>query len=291
MSRNFKYLTAAAAVSAGFSTINPIWAADYQSPRTAALGGAGHAGPIGTDGIYLNPSYVSLVPAYAVSTGYQMFNAGTVNPQGYSSTHGHDLNVSIQDGKTEQLQAGFGVTQSDEGRLFQVGVSKAAIPRLGVGVGAKFFIPSNPNYSFVREANVSASYAPMEWLQLSVLGDNLLESDGAKSQNLYRQFTVGSKINFQHSILVYADPHWTPNLPTGSTVGLEAGVEIVTFNDFFIRAGKYFSSYVPTTRTVGNGYGLGLGFLGGRTAIDYAFTSSSSSVPGTTHVFGVSLYL
>ena len=42
----------------------PGWAADFQSPRTAALGGAGHAAPMLNDAIYLNPSFVSFMPSY-----------------------------------------------------------------------------------------------------------------------------------------------------------------------------------------------------------------------------------
>ena len=36
-------------------------ASDYQSPRTAALGGAGHASPLLNDAIYLNPSFSSFM--------------------------------------------------------------------------------------------------------------------------------------------------------------------------------------------------------------------------------------
>src|SRR5689334_3011746 len=72
------------------------WSADFLSPRTAALGGAGHAGPLLNDSLFLNPAYISFVPANNVSVNYLSYNGGadTLNPNS-----GRNYNVGIQDGQ------------------------------------------------------------------------------------------------------------------------------------------------------------------------------------------------
>src|SRR4051812_23643954 len=70
-----------------------IWASDFHSPRTAALGGAGHAGPLLNDGVYLNPSFASFLPSYSVSGNLLLFH-GPDGPNGDPSYHGRNYNVS-----------------------------------------------------------------------------------------------------------------------------------------------------------------------------------------------------
>src|SRR5689334_537537 len=88
-------------------------ASDFHSPRTAALGGAGHAGPLLNDAIYLNPSYASLLPAYSISANYVAFRGTETLPDDSHPYSGNNFNLSVQDGHTEAFQAGLGYTRRD----------------------------------------------------------------------------------------------------------------------------------------------------------------------------------
>ena len=86
------------------------FASDFLSPRTAALGGAGHAGPLLNDAIYVNDSYISLLPTFSVAGNYGWGN--------YSDgSYKYRLqNASIQDGNpTDLFQAGIAYTKRDDG--------------------------------------------------------------------------------------------------------------------------------------------------------------------------------
>src|ERR1700733_8413006 len=99
-------------------------ASDFHSPRTAALGGAGHAGPLLTDSIYLNPSYASFIQSYIVSLNYGFFR-GNPQPDGTYAEHGHLVNAAVQDGENSLFQAGVGATIKDDSKVINFGASKS----------------------------------------------------------------------------------------------------------------------------------------------------------------------
>src|SRR5947209_4004303 len=82
---------------------------DFQSARTAALGGAGHAGPMLNDAIYLNPSYASFLPTYAIGGNWVTFNGKDDHFKGRAA------NLTVQDGRNEYFQAGVGYTLREDG--------------------------------------------------------------------------------------------------------------------------------------------------------------------------------
>src|SRR5665213_2788127 len=87
------------------------FATDYQSPRVAGMGGAGHAAPILNDGIYMNPAMIALLPAYSVSVSQQSSSGpDNTEPQGLIQ------NASIQDGTNSLFAAGLGYTRKTYGR-------------------------------------------------------------------------------------------------------------------------------------------------------------------------------
>ncbi|MBI4925638.1 MAG: hypothetical protein HY843_06910, partial [Bdellovibrio sp.] len=112
-------------------------ASDFHSPRTIALGGAGHAGPLLNDAIFLNPSFASFLPTYSFGFNYLSFaNQNDIGDKG------RILNVSIQDGRSEVFQAGAAYTQKSDGSYLHVGASKNFVNRFGFGIGGKFFFNS-----------------------------------------------------------------------------------------------------------------------------------------------------
>ena len=116
---------------------------DFQSPRTAALGGAGHANPMLNDAIYLNPSFTSFLPSYSMSGNYAFFGGpSNCDGCGPSDPHGHVANASIQDGRSELFQAGVGLTLLNDRKILDVGASRTVVSKLGVGIGGKWVLPA-----------------------------------------------------------------------------------------------------------------------------------------------------
>lgn len=269
------------------------WASDFHSPRTAALGGAGHAGPLLNDAIYLNPSYTSFLPNYGISVNYLWFNAGSQNGAGFSDYNGHQLNFSLQDGRSEIFQAGVGLTLRDDSKLISIGASKTIVDKLGVGLGGKFILPNDGN-KMIYDTVFSTTYAFTDFGQAAFIVDNVVQGDDSKSAGLYRQFILGTKFNVESIIIAYFDPHVTPDLPAtidqNSTFGFEAGIEFPLMTDFFLRLGMLRNSYVPFVSRYSNGYGLGFGWLAPRISLDYALSRVITPLPGTAHTFGLTTY-
>lgn len=268
-------------------------ASDFQSPRTAALGGAGHAGPMLNDAIYLNPSFASFLPAYSVGLNYGFFT-GADRPDGtVGDPHGHVINASLQDGRTELFQAGMAFTQTDDRRIFNFGASRAFVKKFGVGLGGKAIFPLTNNASIIWDSILSVSFVPFEWLQTSFIVDNLIESAGLRAMGLNREFILGTKFNAMGIVLIYFDPHLAPNapdVPGSGTYGFEGGVEFPFFRDFFLRLGAFRNAYQQSLTGRGRGYSAGLGWIAPRISFDYGLSRVLEPVVATAHNFGITIY-
>jgi hypothetical protein len=266
-------------------------ASDFQSPRTAALGGAGHAGPLLNDAIYLNPSYTSFIRTHGLSYNFLTYRGETVEtPDGLSDYYCRNWNVSVLDGSPGSLfQAGVGFTRRNDASLLHIGASKNILERYGIGVGGKFIFPQVGNRERVGETNFSTTALISNWLQTAFIVDNILES--AKDRGYYREYTLGTKINIMSIVLLYIDPHWVPTLPGGQDPwGYEAGIEFPFTIDLFLRAGMYKNSMIPFEALRGNGFGFGAGWLGPRLSLDYSFSRVTSPIPASAHQFGATLF-
>jgi len=264
------------------------FASDFQSPRTAALGGAGHAGPLLNDAIYMNPSYSSFLPTYAISGNYEWANYQD------GSYKYKILNASVQDGRNELFQAGVAYTHRDDGNFIHLGAGRSIFPnRLGLGLGGKLFMPANTSGVHVFDSTFSVTGVPTEMIQTAFVIDNLLQTQTGLQYGLYREFILGTKFNVQKIVLVYLDPHYVPSLTSASTFGYEAGAEWPIFNDFFLRGGLFHSSNVPTlgNGTRGNGFGMGVGMLGPRFSVDYGISRVLQPLIGTVQTVGFTTYL
>ncbi len=243
----------------------PALASDFGTARIVGLAGAGHAGPLLTDALYLNPSFISFLPSFAASgTG-----AFAPQPQNGNTMFG----LAIQDGHQEfWFQAGMAYVFRSDTHLFTVGLAKALHKRLSIGIGAKLGIPTDPSIAQFGDVSASATYIPLEWLQLSLTAQNLIELNVARQLGFLREITLGTKFNVMSIFLVYADPHWTPSIPSLDSLGIEGGLEFPFLKDFFLRMGYFHNSSQPLVGGVrANGYGFGAGWLAPRLSIDYAF--------------------
>jgi hypothetical protein len=260
-------------------------AEDFRSPRTQALGGAGHAAPLLNDAIYMDPSYSSFLPTYSLSGNWDWYS---FDNDAYT---GRLWNASIQDGRSDLFQAGLGYTHLEQGSLINFGASKAAIKQLGFGLGAKVFLPAGVS-DRVSNMSFSTAFLATTWFQTSFLADNLIQTADSMNYGFYREFTIGTKFNLQNMLFVYIDPNMTPSAPTtdGSHFGYESGVELEVFDDFFLRGGFYSNSKIPSLNTRGNGWGTGFGWMGPRLSLDYAYSQVSSPMTDTENTIGTTIF-
>lgn len=263
---------------------------DFHSPRTAALGGAGHAGPSLNDAIYLNPSYTSFLQTYSISYTFLRFNSDDLNSDGTSVFRGRNMNLSLQDGRSELFQAGVGYTRRDQSNLLTIGASKALLEQFGIGMGGKFLFPVTPGAPVVRSQMLSMTFNPTDWVQFSAIADNFIETDAGKAHGFYRELILGSKLNLQNILMIYFDPHWTPTLP-GQVYGYELGAELGMFQDFFLRAGTFKNAAIPHQYGIrGRGYGFGAGWVAPRISLDYAVSHGVEPTTETIQFFGATIF-
>jgi hypothetical protein len=254
-------------------------ASDFQSPRTAALGGAGHAGPLLSDALYMNPAFGTFIKTHSLSVNYQMNNL-----------NGHIANASVLDGTEESLfQAGLGFTRREDANIINVGASKSIIQKMGMGIGAKFIFPNDGSGKNLTDGTFSMIGFLGSWVQTALIVDNLFQVSPEKG--FLREVTVGTKFNVDKIILVYIDPHWVPDLNNGqSNFGVEAGLEFPFFSDLFLRMGVFTNSWVPSQAQRGEGFGLGAGWLGPKMSIDYGLTRVISPASSLAHTFGMTIF-
>ena len=258
-------------------------ASDYLTPRMAALGGSGRAGPLLNDSIFLNPSFASLLPTFSLALNYSALR----------QPEGRNYSVSIQDGRSELFQAGVAYTVREENSSVHFGVSKSTLRKLGFGVSGKLFFEKLPGGSqrMSHEVVLSTTYVPLPWFQAALVVDNALESARSLDQGLYREVALGVKFNVDKIVLVYVDPHVTPSLESSARYGHEAGLEFVMLSDFFLRIGNFRNSAIPYLGAArGNGWGTGFGWIGPRFSIDYGLSRALTPTLGSNHSMGMAFY-
>lgn len=273
----------------GIVALSVADAADFRSPRIAALGGAGRAGPLLTDVVYLNPSFVPFIPTHGISVSYMPFTGGNLDtPWGPMAAYGHNWSFSAFDGTAEALfQAGVAFTKREDGNLIHVGISKSVLNRLGFGIGTKVILPSQANGA-IWEGVLSMTGVVTGWFQASLNVDNLFES--ARHLGFRREVTLGTKFNIMSIVILYADPHWTPGITGSSAFGVEAGAEFPFFKDFFLRGGGFKNAMQAHLNRYGDGWGVGGGFMAPRLSLDYGATFTTSPLISTAHSFGVTVF-
>lgn len=265
---------------------------DFHSPRTDALGGAGHASPLLNDAIYLNPSFASFMQTYAFSFNYTPYYGGANEPGNGHQIHGHDLNASVQDGQSQLFQAGVGVTLRDDGTIVNVGASKAAIKNLGFGLGGVLYLPKAPNQSASQDMMFSSTFIATNWLNVAFIVDNMIADATERSRGFYRQFTLGTKVSVMGIMLLYLDPHLAPLVPNQPEFGYQSGVEFQPFSDLYLRFGMYHSSSVPFLYDMwGNGYGTGFGWISPKISFDFAIARLVQPTSAVNYDVGLTLYL
>ena len=266
-------------------TITPASANEFRSPRAAALGGAGHANPLLNDSVFQNPSFASFLPVYSWSGSFKSLGEG----------RGRAYSLSVLDGRSEFVQAAAAYTVRDELTALHLGVSKKLAPKLTLGIGAKFFYSKAKNrFENSRNVSLSATAAPTDWLQIALIGDNLLSPAGTSQLGLEREVVLGTKLKVNEKVLLYIDPH--AHLAKGlddtvkSTFAYEAGTELQVYKDLYLRVGTFKNIAHPDLREKSNGFGYGIGWVAPRMSFDFAVERVLSPADRLTHTSSVTLY-
>jgi hypothetical protein len=248
-----------------------LHASDFHSARTAGLGGAGHAAPILTDAIYMNPAMISFLSAYSIGATWNSYSGPND-----SEPNGHLANLSIQDGTNSIFQAGLGYTRKAYGKQVSIGASTRLFERYGIGVGGKFLFGSGSRES-AQDTIVSFLASPFRWLQASVIADNIIQGDKTKQWGLRREYILGLKANIEGILILYFDPHLAPN-DVESSYGYELGAELPLMGDLYIRGGVNRNSFQPHLGTYGDGHSIGIGVVFPRLSLDAAMIKSKEPI-------------
>ena len=258
----------------------PSQAVEYQSPRTLALGGAGRAGPLLNDSIYLNPAYASFNSIYSANLGYTWFE------------HGRNYNVSVQDTRNEFLQAGVGYTKRERNSAINLGASRQVVKQVGFGLGSKFIIDNTTN-KITNDMSFATTYIAQQWVYVSLVVDNLIQGQESKQRNLFRTVYLAFKFIPTKDVEFFFDPLYSPDYQAGNKSGFSLGVELGLLADFYFRAGKFKDAEITHLDSRGDGYGVGLGWIGPRINFDYAFsrvTTSHAGLASTVHSLSTTLF-
>jgi hypothetical protein len=274
------------ALFAGYA--QELKASEFQSPRVAAMGGAGRAGPLSTDAIYLNPSYIPHIPLHVLSLNYINYRGAGGD---YYAPTGHVLNAAFQDGtKNSFFQAGLGYTRFTQGAMFHLGVAAEVNPNWSIGISAKLIQPNFQYLSQIVNGSLSMTWVIAKMFRAAVIADNLLKT--GLDQGLLREVTLATKFSFGSDVSLYVDPHWYPDLGRyPDSFGLEAGLEVFLSEIICFRAGAFRNSKPNFQSQRREGAALGLGFVFPRTAIDYSISRGLGKAQlGYAHNVAISVY-
>ncbi len=278
---------------AGLLLAGPLAGADFRTPRTSALGGAGRANPILNDAIYLNPSFASFLPVYSWSANFKALGEG----------RGRAYNVSVLDGRSELFQAGLAYQIRDPFTAAHLVASRKIDSKLTVGAGAKlYFSKDKSKLQNFRDFTVSATYVPLPWLQIAAVAENLDRTPEMAALGMERELILGSRFKLAEKVFVYADPHFKlgDSLRASATAitggagrvmsGYEVGGEFEVFKDVYFRAGMFKNSTLSEIRSKANGVAYGMGWVGPKLSFDFAVEHILLPVDQVTHTSGATFY-
>ncbi len=251
----------------------PAFGSDSQSARTAALGGAGHAGPFYTDAIYLNPSALALMRGLAISGQYVLPPEGVANAMTVAGI------ASLNE---MPIQAGAGYARRSDGTFMHFSLARELIERVALGAGLKLFQPGRDPEKLTPELTVAATAIATDWFRASLTFDNAfgtLVDDG-----MPRELVFGTRTNVASLFTVFFDPHLAR-----SAWGYEAGIEIPFLEYYFLRAGTFDGATVAALARPCDGYAGGFGVFFPWVSLDYAFSRATSPVSATLHTFSATL--
>jgi len=200
--------------------------------------------------------------------------------------------VSVQDSRTDILQAGVAYTKRERNSAINIGASRQIVKQVGFGLGSKFIIDNNTS-KVTSDMSFATTYIAQEWVYVSIVVDNLIQSEEAKQRNLFRTVFVAFKFIPTKEVEFFFDPLYSPDYRGGNKAGFSLGLELGLLSDFYLRGGKFVDGEITHLDTRGSGYGLGIGWIGPRINFDYAYnrvTSSHTNVITAAHAVSTTIF-
>ncbi len=244
-------------------------AADFLSPRIFGLGGASHASPLFTDSVYLNPSFIALMPIKSFSMAYLNYRAENV------------FSFAGQIGSnTSPIQSGIGVTRYESSTAVNLGLSKSFFDRVALGLGAKYLEGK-------FDGSISFSAIVTNSIRVAVIADNLAESQG--NLGYLRELIFGTRFSPLPYLQIYFDPLWVPS-NSDSQWGYQVGAEVNFLNDGFFRLGRLQNASLQFIPARGDGWSAGLGWQFGHFTLDYGLGRITTLAGGWANTIGITLF-
>jgi hypothetical protein len=156
-----------------------------------------------------------------------------------------------------------------------------------VGLGGKMRLGTGGDPNLI-DGSVSATYIVSPLLQLAFVADNVLETERKRERGLNRQFTVGTRFSIENIWIIYADPHFTPNVD--NQFGLDVGMEFRMFPDLTFKIGHFRESQLPHLNQRGKGYSVGAGWVGPRLSLDLAIVRTLEPIATSSTVAGFTVF-
>ncbi len=258
-------------------------ASDYQSPRTLSLGGAGHAAPLQTDPIVMNASHAAFLPAYQVTAAFQRYKGSTGNQE----PRGRVATFAVLDGNQTTVPIGLLYSRRAQGAILALGGGYKINEAWSVGLSAKTTLKTD-TLTDNRDFSTSATYRLSKAFQFALITDNVIQNrTKANPWGQFREYTLGTKYALDKNFFFYLDPHYTP--ARDKKFGYEAGVEVATFSDLYIRVGKSMRSMQPHLAQYGDSLGYGFGYVGPRFSMDFAISHAETTVKTRSLVASITL--
>lgn len=261
--------------------------ATAQTPQEEGLAGAGRAG-LAREAMHSNPAAVALLKQNMAAASYTLTRIRDLGDAG-----GIVQNADLYDGTSEMAHGGLGYTK--EGRRVSLGNGSKYVDRtsvrtvLGRDVYRGILVGMKPSYTIHRENGVESKYFHADAgiiyplftdMPMGITVENVMDKDLERPRSVYAAISY----SMEGPLSIYADIGRVVSAQKNGRTLWAFGAEIKIFDELVARAGLYRDTILET-----RGFGLGLSWLGPRTAFEYALRKSISAPMQMDHVFGINL--
>lgn len=263
----------------------------FRGPQSSALGGTGRAGLSSTEGVFLNPALVALIPGYEALAYYR---DGEID----SGQHRHAYGVGLMDNGSDVAFAGaFNYLRlRDTGRaagpangeLFHVTAGQSFRNQFALGASVYRLEYEVARANSYQQWNYSlgAIWTPVEGMAVAYVLENLAKPAAKTpvglredlSQNLGLSFTLAQLARLRVDITRLEKGNPDQKLNFG------VGLESVTSEFILARLGHRHDGL--TNQRI---WTAGLGFNGPRLRLDYSFEKNQERASGALHSVDMTL--
>ncbi len=264
-------------------SILPAMSFAYMGSVNSATGGAGSAAIEASEAPYGNPAAMGFLKGYYFTAGFGSKTQRTVGSA-------QDIAVSLSDNMKDtvvptSLSYVQTTTKPEIGdevleREFHLGMGNMLAPGLGFGLGINYNDDRFMN-DRLTQTNIDSGflYAPTRDIGASILMENLLplNKDVPEAYRMRQTTTLGASFNYKKFVRFKTDLITGSNNNFGKPT-LAAGMESYLNRWMILRWGLQ-----KNNEKAANVYSGGLGFIGPKFALHYAYQNSPQDESLTRH--------